>query len=138
MPPIDTYEMNLTEYDTDGPLIVCADDDADIRELLRFSLGRQGYRVVFAADGAEALRLAESGKPALMILDVSMPGIDGFELTRRLRAGAATSDIPVVLLTARVRDADLEHGYALGANAYITKPFELAHLNREVERLLAA
>jgi CheY-like chemotaxis protein len=73
-----------------------------------------------------------------MILDVSMPGIDGFELTRRLRAGADTNTIPVVLLTARVRDTDVEHGYALGADAYITKPFQLDDLNREVQRLLAA
>jgi CheY-like chemotaxis protein len=128
----------MTEHDTGGPLIVCADDDADIRELLMFGLGGHGYRVVFAADGTEALRLAESWKPALMILDVAMPGIDGFELTRRLRAGAETSEIPVVLLTARVRDADVQQGYALGADAYITKPFHLDELNREVRRLLAA
>jgi two-component system response regulator MtrA len=128
----------MTEHDTGGPLIVCADDDADIRELLMFGLGGHGYRVVFAADGAEALRLAESWSPALMILDVSMPGIDGFELTRRLRAGGETSRIPVVLLTARVGDADIEHGYELGADAYITKPFHLEELNREVQRLLAA
>lgn len=128
----------MSEHDTGEPLIVCADDDADIRELLMFGLSGHGYRVVFAADGAEALRLAESWKPALMILDVSMPGIDGFELTRRLRAGAETSEIPVVLLTARVRDADIEQGHALGANAYITKPFHLDELNREVQRLLAA
>jgi CheY-like chemotaxis protein len=127
----------MIEHDNDGPLILCADDDADIRELLMFGLGGHGYRVVFAADGVEALRLAESWKPALMILDVSMPGIDGFELTRRLRAGSNTSQIPVVLLTARVRDADIEEGYALGANAYITKPFHLEELNREVQRLLA-
>lgn len=128
----------MSEHDTGEPLIVCADDDADIRELLMFGLSGHGYRVVFAADGAEALRLAESWKPALMILDVSMPGIDGFELTRRLRAGAETSEIPIVLLTARVRDADIEQGHALGANAYITKPFHLDELNREVQRLLAA
>jgi CheY-like chemotaxis protein len=128
----------MTEHDTGGPLIVCADDDADIRELLMFGLGGHGYRVVFAADGTEALRLAESWKPALMILDVAMPGIDGFELTRRLRAGSETSEIPVVLLTARVRDADVQQGYALGADAYITKPFHLDELNREVRRLLAA
>jgi CheY-like chemotaxis protein len=127
----------MTEHGS-GPLIVCADDDADIRELLMFGLGGHGYRVVFAADGAEALRLAGSWKPALMILDVSMPGIDGFELTRRLRADAETSRIPVVLLTARVGDADIEQGYALGANAYVTKPFHLDELNREVQRLLAA
>jgi CheY-like chemotaxis protein len=128
----------MTEHDTGGPLIVCADDDADIRDLLMFGLGGHGYRVVFAADGTEALRLAESWKPALMILDVAMPGIDGFELTRRLRAGSETSEIPVVLLTARVRDADVQQGYALGADAYITKPFHLDELNREVQRLLAA
>jgi CheY-like chemotaxis protein len=120
-----------------GPLIVCADDDADIRELVMFGLGSYGYRVVFAADGAEALRLAESWRPALMILDVSMPGIDGFSLTKRLRAGATTTEIPIVLLTARARDAEIEQGYAFGADAYITKPFTLDRLNHEVQRLLA-
>jgi CheY-like chemotaxis protein len=120
----------------DQPLIVCADDDADIRELVMLGLANHGYRVVFAADGTEALRLAESWEPALMILDVSMPGLDGVELTRRLRAGAGTSGIPVMLLTARVQDADLKRGYEAGADAYITKPFALDQLNREVERLL--
>lgn len=118
------------------PLIVCADDDADIRELVMFGLENHGYRVVFAADGIEALRLAESWQPSLMILDISMPGLDGLELTRRLRADAGTSGIPVMLLTARVLDADFEQGYSVGADAYITKPFALDHLNSEVERLL--
>jgi len=127
----------MTEHES-GPLIVCADDDADIRELVMFGLGSYGYRVVFAADGGEALRLAESWKPALMILDVSMPGIDGLELTKRLRTGTQTSEIPIVLLTARARDADVVRGYASGADAYITKPFALDELNREVQRLLAA
>jgi CheY-like chemotaxis protein len=121
----------------DQPLIICADDDADIRELVMFGLENHGYRVVFAADGTEALRLAESWQPALMILDISMPGLDGVELTRRLRAGRGTSRIPIMLLTARAQDADFELGYEAGANAYLTKPFALDHLNREVERLLA-
>jgi two-component system response regulator MtrA len=120
----------------DQPLIVCADDDADIRELVMFGLADHGYRVVFAADGTEALRLAESWQPSLMILDVSMPGLDGLELTRRLRAAEKTSGIPVMLLTARVQEAELERSSAAGADAYITKPFALDHLNREVERLL--
>jgi CheY-like chemotaxis protein len=67
-----------------------------------------------------------------------MPGIDGLELTKRLRTGTQTSEIPIVLLTARARDADVARGYASGADAYITKPFALDELNREVQRLLAA
>jgi two-component system, OmpR family, response regulator MtrA len=127
---------SMAEHDT-TPLIVCADDDADIRELVTFVLGSSGYRVVFAADGTEAFRLAESWRPALMILDVSMPGLDGLELTRRLRAGEGTSEIPVVLLTARTQEADVQRGYDAGADAYITKPFSLDELSREVQRLLA-
>ena len=125
----------MNELQTE-PLIVCADDDADIRELVMFGLANHGYRVVFAADGAEALRLAESWQPALMILDVSMPRLDGLELTRRLRAGEETSGIPIMLLTARAQEADLQRGYEAGADAYVTKPFALDDLNREVERLL--
>src|SRR4051794_10883774 len=120
----------------DQPLIVCADDDADIRELVMFGLANHGYRVVFAADGTEALRLAESWRPALMSLDVPMPGLDGLELPRRLRAAEKTSGIPVMLLTARVQEPDLQRGSAAGADAYITKPFALDPLSREVERLL--
>ena len=121
----------------DRPLIVCADDDAGIRELVLFSLASFGYRVVFAADGAEAMRLAETLHPAVMILDVTMPGIDGFELTRRLRADSSTKDIPVMLLTSRAQPGDVARGYALGANAYIKKPFALEELRREVRRLLS-
>ena len=128
----------MTETELESPLIVCADDDADIRELVMFALASSGYRVVFAADGTEALRLAESWQPSLMILDVSMPGIDGLELTRRLREDVGTSAIPIVLLTARALEADVVRGYASGADAYITKPFSLDELNREVQRLLAA
>jgi len=127
----------MTQQDN-RPLIVCADDDGDIRELVLFGLESFGYRVVFAADGTEALRLAQTWHPALLILDVAMPGIDGFELTRLLRDDEATSGIPVVLLTARVQDADVARGKDLGANAYITKPFALDELGREVRRLLQA
>ena len=125
----------MIEHDN-APLIVCADDDADIRELVHFGLGTFGYRVVFAADGSEALRLAESWHPSLLILDVAMPGLDGLEVTRRLRSDEHTSDIPIVLLTARVQAADVREGYAVGADAYIKKPFSLDELNREVQRLL--
>jgi two-component system response regulator MtrA len=128
---------SMAEHDT-TPLIVCADDDPDIRELVMFALGSFGYRVVFAADGTEAFRLAESWQPALMILDISMPGLDGLELTRRLRAGDGTSDVPVVLLTARAQEAEVQRGYDAGADAYITKPFGLDELSREVQRLLAS
>ena len=120
----------------DEPLIVCADDDPDIRELVMFGLTSHGYRVVFAADGTEALRLAESWEPDLMILDVSMPGLDGLELTRRLRAAEKTSRMPIVILSARAQPVDVQSGQDAGADAYITKPFGLDELNREVERLL--
>jgi DNA-binding response OmpR family regulator len=120
----------------DGPVVLVADDDDDIRELLKFRLERSGYRVLEATDGEEALTLAQESRPDLAVLDVMMPKLDGLELTRRLRAQDATRAMPIILLTARAQDADVQAGFAAGADDYLRKPFSPEELRARVQAIL--
>jgi CheY-like chemotaxis protein len=117
-------------------LVLVADDEADILHLVRFVLERAGYETVCARSGDEALRLALELRPSLAVLDVMMPGIDGFEITRRLRAAEETRTMPVILLTARAQPADVSTGMTAGATAYVKKPFDPVDLKEYVDRLL--
>ena len=114
------------------PLVLVADDDEDILELIRLRLDRCGYELVVAHTGAEALAIASRRHPDLALLDVNMPGMDGYAVIAELRSDPATSDIPVILLTARAQTADVSHGFALGADDYITKPFSPQELEGRV------
>jgi DNA-binding response OmpR family regulator len=118
------------------PVVLAADDDEDILELITFRLERSGYTVVQARDGEAAWTLARDGTPDLAVLDVMMPKLDGFELTRRLRANEATSRMPIILLTARAQDADVQQGFAAGADDYIRKPFSPQELRARVQAIL--
>ncbi|UJA19582.1 response regulator [Thermoleophilia bacterium SCSIO 60948] len=117
------------DNDVDGGerlLALVADDDADVRELVAFRLEREGYEVLTAADGAQALELTSAHVPAVAILDVMMPGLDGYEVTRRMRADPRLSEVPVVLLTASVQEAAVTRGFEAGADDYVKKPFSPA------------
>ena len=116
--------------------ILIADDDPDILLLLSVYFERAGYDVAQARNGSEALRLATERLPSIAMLDVTMPGLDGFEVTRALRENAATRTMPVILLTARAQATDVAQGMAAGADEYVKKPFEAADLIERVERLL--
>jgi DNA-binding response OmpR family regulator len=118
-------------------VVLVADDDPDILQLVTFRLEGAGYEVVQAADGEEALRLAQELKPDLAVLDVTMPKLTGYDVTRQLREDDATRDIPVILLTARVQEADVEQGLEAGADDYLTKPFSPQELRERVEAILA-
>lgn len=118
------------------PLVLVADDDVDIRALVAFRLERFGYEVLQAADGEEALRLALERNPDLAVLDVMMPKLTGYEVTRRIRATEATSRMPVILLTARVQEADVTEGFEAGADDYIRKPFSPQELGARVQAIL--
>jgi DNA-binding response OmpR family regulator len=122
--------------DDTRPVILAADDDEDILELVTFRLERSGYTVVQARDGEEAWRLALDKKPDLAVLDIMMPKLNGFELTRRLRAEEATSRIPIILLTARAQDVDVQQGFEAGADDYIRKPFSPQELRARVQSIL--
>ncbi|WP_273378876.1 response regulator [Symbiobacterium thermophilum] len=114
-------------------LILVADDDPDIARLVAFQLQYNGYEVTLARDGTEALARARETAPDLILLDWMMPGMDGLECLTALKGDPATRGIPVVLMTARAQQADVQAGIAAGAAAYLVKPFELDHLIRTVK-----
>jgi DNA-binding response OmpR family regulator len=119
-----------------NPVVLVADDDPDILALVRFRLEREGYDVVSAADGQAALEFALDHTPDLAVLDVMMPRLDGYEVTRRLREHEATKGMPIILLTARVGESDLERGFEMGADGYVTKPFSPQMLRERVQAAL--
>lgn len=113
--------------------ILIVDDDRELRELIGFVLRSAGYQIVEAGDGFEALRRHASAQPDLVMLDVNLPGIDGFEVCRRIRVD---SDTPVMMLTVRGEEADQVRGLDLGADDYLAKPFSPRTLVARVRALL--
>lgn len=119
-------------------VIVVADDDDDILDLVALTLERSGHVVHRARDGEEALELVKRERPDVAVLDVSMPKLDGLELTRRLRSDSDTSAVRIVLLTALVQESDVSDGLAAGAHDYVRKPFSPQELQERVDVLLRA
>jgi two-component system, OmpR family, response regulator len=122
---------------TDGdriPKVLVVDDELNIRELVQVALKFHGCAVTTSATGRDALRLAETGQPDLVVLDVLLPDIDGFEVCRRLRASG--NDVPVIFLTARDTTSDTVTGLALGGDDYVTKPFSVEALVARVRAVL--
>ncbi len=117
-------------------LILVAEDDPGTRLAISDYLEHVGYLVVAAANGAEALTMMDEYQPHLVVTDVMMPQIDGYELVRRLRQRPSLRLLPVVFLTARNQTEERIHGYKLGCDAYLSKPFELAELGAVVRNLL--
>jgi DNA-binding response OmpR family regulator len=120
------------------PVLLVADDDEDILTLVQLRLSRSGFEVIVARDGAEALRLAQERHPDLAVLDWMMPKASGLEVLRAIRANSETADIPVVLLTARASEADIQEGLDAGADDYIAKPFSPQELATRVHDILGA
>ena len=117
--------------------ILIADDEPNILVSLEYLLQREGFEVVLARDGNEALALLHSARPDLLLLDVMMPGRSGFEVCQALRADAALQHTLVIMLSAKGREADMAKGLGLGADAYLTKPFSTRALVQAVRDLLA-
>jgi CheY-like chemotaxis protein len=117
--------------------ILVADDKASSRELVRTVLEHCGYEVIEAANGADALRMARENEPALILLDIQMPALDGFGVVEQLRTDPRFHSTPIVALTASAMYGDREKALAAGFSGYITKPIRLPFLREEVERLLA-
>jgi two-component system alkaline phosphatase synthesis response regulator PhoP len=116
-----------------GRKVLVVDDDQKTVELVKLYLNRDGYRVLTAYDGTEALRLAREGHPDLIVLDLMLPGVDGLEVCRTLRT---ESDVPIIMLTAKTTDQDKLTGLDLGADDYMTKPFSPRELAARVRTVL--
>jgi DNA-binding response OmpR family regulator len=119
-------------------VIVVADDDEDVRELIRFRLTRAGYRVEAGKDGEEALGLIRNEHPALAVLDIMMPKLNGYEVTRSIRSDPELGRMPVLLLTASVQEGAATVGFEAGANDHMRKPFSPQELVVRVRSMLAA
>ncbi|MEZ4705970.1 MAG: response regulator [Caldilineaceae bacterium] len=117
--------------------ILIVDDEANIVISLQFLMEQAGYAVDVARTGDEALEKLDAFLPDLVLLDIMLPGVNGFEICQRIRASAAWRHMKVVILTARGREVEVAKGFALGADAYITKPFSTRNLLEEVQRCLA-
>ncbi len=116
--------------------VVVADDDADIRELVTFKLRQAGYDIDAVADGAQAWATISEAPPRLAVLDVMMPGLSGLDVLRKIRDDEHTKTVPIILLTARSRDIDIDAGFASGATDYVAKPFSPRELVRRVTSVL--
>lgn len=115
--------------------ILAVDDERHIVRLVEVNLQRAGYEVVTAYDGREALEKVKSEKPDLVVLDVMMPYMDGFEVLKNLKADPETEQIPVIMLTAKAQDADVFRGWQSGVDCYLTKPFNPMELLTFVKRI---
>ncbi|MDX9707058.1 MAG: response regulator [Azospira sp.] len=116
--------------------ILIADDEQNIVISVEFLMKREGYAVAVAADGDEALAKIRADRPALVLLDVMMPKKNGFEICQEVRADPALADVRILMLTARGRDTEVAKGLALGADAYMTKPFSTRDLVEKVRELV--
>jgi CheY-like chemotaxis protein len=116
--------------------ILIVDDKATSRELLRTVLEKQGYAVIEAGDGAEALQKAHADNPHLILLDLQMPIRNGYEVLGELRQDANYATLPIIALTASAMQGDREKALAAGFTGYLTKPVSLAHLRKEIQRVL--
>ena len=117
--------------------VLIVDDEPNIVLSVEFLMKREGYDVMTAADGQEALDMLEDAKPDLMILDVMMPRKNGFEVCEAVRSHPKFGSLPILMLTAKGREAEMKKGLSLGADAYVTKPFSTHDLIDRVGRLLA-
>lgn len=118
------------------PKILIVEDNEMNRDMLSRRLARKGYEIVLAVDGAECLRLAEAEAPSLILMDMSLPVIDGWEATRQLKGAPSTRAIPVIALTAHAMAGDRDRALAAGCDDYDTKPIEFPRLLGKIEALL--
>ena len=116
--------------------IVVIEDDPHILKLISQTLQREGYEVITASDGTEGLRRVKEAHPHLVVLDISLPGLDGYQICHQLRSEQATSQLPVIMVTAMSRPSDQRRGFENGADDYLPKPFVLAELVTRVQSLL--
>ena len=118
--------------------ILAVDDERHIVRLVQINLAKEGYEVVTASNGREAIEMARSEKPDLIVMDVMMPEMDGFEALEKMKADDELMAIPVIMLTAKAQDADVFSGWQKGADLYLTKPFNPSELLTFVKRIFSS
>ena len=116
--------------------VLVAEDDPDIAQLVMYKLDRSGFETTAVSDGVAALAAVRRFRPHVVLIDVRMPGLNGIELCRELRASAGTAKLPIVMISAQGRPQDREQAYAAGADDYLVKPFSPKELVDRVQRLL--
>ncbi|MDY6796931.1 MAG: response regulator [Actinomycetota bacterium] len=118
--------------------VLVVDDDPMVTRLVRINLELEKFEVEEAWDGKTAMKMMEENRPDMLILDIMMPQMDGWEILQKLREDTAMTDLPIVLLTAKVQDEDIARGWKMGADGYITKPFNPVNLADSLRLVLAA
>jgi DNA-binding response OmpR family regulator len=131
-----SFENSRTGQSKNGKTVLVVDDERDLADLVTLNLQRGGYDVLTSYDGADAVDLARREVPDAIVLDLMLPGIDGTEVTRRLKADERTAAIPIVMLTAKSEETDIVVGLTLGADDYITKPFSMKVLMARLATIL--
>jgi len=116
--------------------ILIVEDDPDITEMVEYNLTEEGYEVISAADGGAGVKLAGKNRPDLIILDIMLPEMDGFEVCRRLKSDSSTADVPIIFLSAKSEETDKVLGLELGADDYVTKPFSPRELIARIRAIL--
>ena len=124
--------------DVAKPRILVVEDDPDLRRILKLQLSSRGFEITEAVNGAEGFESIQNEVPDCVILDLMMPVMDGFGFLKRTRSIMATKDVPILILTASEDERNRVRGFQYQADAYMSKPYDLEKLTREVEKLLAA
>lgn len=126
----------MNNANAEKPTVLVVDDERDLVEMISLNLERNGFSPITAFTGTSALEMARKHRPSLILLDLMLPGVEGTEVARRLRADAATEQIPIIMLTARTEEMDMVVGLAMGADDYVTKPFSMKVLIARVKAVL--
>jgi CheY-like chemotaxis protein len=116
--------------------VLVVDDEPNILMSLEFLMRKSGYEVFIARDGTEALQLVHEQRPHVVVLDIMMPEVDGYEVCQAIRANPALAHMRVIFLSAKSKEADIERGYAAGADLYLTKPFSTKELMQHIHKLM--
>ena len=119
-----------------GPILLVVEDNAPSRDALARRLARRGYRIVCAVDGREAVAMADAARPDLILMDLGLPGIDGWEATRQIKGNSATRHIPIIVLSAHAMTSDRDMALAAGGDEFDTKPIRFDQLLEKIETLL--
>ncbi|MFC2075267.1 response regulator transcription factor, partial [Bdellovibrionota bacterium] len=130
------YDFERGKVMAKQPIVLIAEDDQDVRMNIRLFLEANGFQCIEAVDGAETITQAKSEKPDLILLDVMMPRLNGYQVCKSLKDDPDMRSIPILILSAKAQEADIYWGERVGADGYITKPFEFEDLENQIRKLI--